>query len=41
MIKRKPKLEPDLHAVNKALADTVGVSDLDGLDVAKLFRQFF
>ena len=41
MIKRKPKLEPDLHAVNKALADTGGVSDLDGLDVAKLFRQFF
>ena len=41
MIKRKPRPEPDLEAFNRALADVAGVSELDGLDVARLFRQFF
>jgi len=41
MIKRKPKLEPDLEEFNKALMHVAGVANMDGLDIAKLFRHFF
>ena len=42
MIKRRPKnLEPDLEEFNKALMHVAGVADMDGLDIAKLFRHFF
>jgi len=41
MIKRKPKLEPDLEEFNQALMHVSGVAGMDGLDIAKLFRHFF
>jgi len=41
MIKRRPKLDPDQEAFNKVLMHVAGIQDMDGLDVAKLFRHFF
>ena len=41
MIKRRPKLEPDLEEFNRALMRSSGVAGMNGPDLAKLFRHFF
>ena len=40
-MKKRPTLKPELELFNQALANQAGVTELDGLEIAKLFRHFF
>jgi hypothetical protein len=41
MFKKLPDLKPDLGAFNLELARVAGTTELDGTDVAKVFRHLF